>query len=247
MNKYDLQLFDDEQKNATIDDGNLVLRSHRVAFMEIEQGGKTVLYRMQGFTQLKATKSTTEYSRHYVDEKSERTDITGFSPQYDYSFDRYSPFEVHRSIAQISDDELLGSDARRNIVVVDLFDKTADGKFVARKRLYSVVPSDSDDGTDALVYSGSFKAAGDIVKGTATVSDDGMIATFTADAADDDASGDNASGNSGGGTTTTVYTQEQLATMELDAILAIADERNYTITDRTDKDSVITEFLTQQG
>ena len=42
------------------------------------------------------------------------------------------------------------------------------------------------------------------------------------------------------------YTQGELETMTLEEILAIGDARGYTFTDRTDKNEVITDFLSQQ-
>jgi hypothetical protein len=49
----------------------------------------------------------------------------------------------------------------------------------ARLRNYSVIPDTDGDSTDAYTYSGTFHADGDIQEGTATVSADGMTATFT--------------------------------------------------------------------
>ena len=56
--------------------------------------------------------------------------------------------------------------------------KRQDAK-VARKRTYSIIPDTTGDGTDALIYSGNFRAAGDIVMGTATSKDGWQTATFT--------------------------------------------------------------------
>ena len=72
------------------------------------------------------SKNASEYSRHYVDEESERTDVVGYAPSNDYEFDRYTNDLVQQKIAEITDDELLGSDAQVSIVVVDLFDIKAD-------------------------------------------------------------------------------------------------------------------------
>ena len=62
---------------------------------------------------------------------------------------------------------------------VDLF-SDGDAK-VARLRSYSVIPDTTGDGTDALIYSGNFRAAGDITKGTATSADNWTTCTFTPD------------------------------------------------------------------
>ena len=97
----------------------LVGRHKRVAFMDVAGDGNTYT-RMTGFTSMSESKNASEYSRHYVDEESERTDVVGYAPSNDYEFDRYTNDPVQQKIAEITDDELLGSDAQISIVVVDL-------------------------------------------------------------------------------------------------------------------------------
>ena len=41
----------------------------------------------EGFTDLSESKNPTEYSRKYIHEQSERTDVTGFAPAMAYSMD----------------------------------------------------------------------------------------------------------------------------------------------------------------
>lgn len=173
--RYELQMFD----NPSIDAATLVQRADRVAYMNVDSENKNTGLRMQGFTSMGDTKSPLEYSRRYVDEKTERKDVSGYSAEISFAFDRYSPFPVHESIAQVFEDELVGTDTHRDIIVVDFFDKKSNSSYAARKRRYSIIPNNSGDSNDALTYSGSFKAVGDPVKGTATVSDDGLTATFT--------------------------------------------------------------------
>lgn len=157
-------------------DAKLIKRSRRVAFMNVGTAEEPVYVRMQGFTQTSESKSPTEYSRQYVDEDVERSDVVGYATQLAYSFDRHSPFAPHQKIAEISDNELTGSDAQVDIVTVDLFTE-GDAK-EARLRTYSVIPDTTGDGTDALIYSGNFRAAGDIMMGTATSSDNWQTVTF---------------------------------------------------------------------
>lgn len=101
----------------------------------------------------------------------------------DYEFDLYMNDAVQKKLATITDDELLGSDAQVTVVVVDLFDeKTGESTTcTARKRDWSVIPDTEGDGTDALIYKGSLKAAGEIIKGTATTTDIWQTCTFTAE------------------------------------------------------------------
>lgn len=90
----------------------LVLRANRKMFMGVVGTGSTVTYtRMRGFTTLSESKNPVEYSRKYIDETFETTDVTGMSPSYDFTFDRMTPNAVLDDIADIIDNETLGSDA----------------------------------------------------------------------------------------------------------------------------------------
>lgn len=174
MKKYDFQIFEevDNLKEAT-----LVGRSKRVAFMDVGKPESSKFVRMQGFTSMSEQKSPTEYSRRYVDEDTERSDVTGYATAQAFSFDRYSPFSVHKKLADIIDGEKLGSDTHVDIVVVDLF-STGEAK-LARKRTYAVIPDTTGDGTDALIYSGTFRAASAIEEGTASSKDGWQTITYT--------------------------------------------------------------------
>ena len=157
----------------------LVGRHRRLSFMKA--GGTNGTYeRMTGFTSLGESKESKEYSRQYVDEATERTDVVGYATGVDYEFDRHTNTPVHEVIAAISDDEIVGTDAQVEIVTVDLFEASgSDGACKARMRTYSVIPDSSGNSTDALTYSGKFKAAGEIVEGTATSSDGWKTCMFT--------------------------------------------------------------------
>ena len=156
----------------------MVRRSQRLSFMNTGTTAEPVWSRMTGFTSVKDSKNPKEYTRQYVDMDMESADVVGYSNSVDYSFDRYTNTPVHERIAEITDDELMGTDAHVEIVTVDLF---TEGKFVARKRTYAVIPNGSGDGTDALIYSGSFKAVTEIEKGTATTTDKWLTCVFTPD------------------------------------------------------------------
>lgn len=158
----------------------LVNRSDRVAFMEVDIGGTKKYVRMTEFTAMTNAKNPKEYSRHYVDERSERSDVVGYAPSTEYSFDRTTNTPVHNAIAKIHDGEAIGTDSHVNIVVVDLFDVASDNKYMARKRTYSVIPSQDGEGTDALIYSGAFKSVSEIIPGTASTTDEWKTLTFTA-------------------------------------------------------------------
>lgn len=151
-----------------LNNGNLVTRPKKLAFYEVY---KNIFYRMEGFTDLSYSQNPKEYSRQYVDEEFERTDIVGYAPSISYSFDRYTNNEVLTDIVKITENEYVGDLMKRRIVTVDLSGvDVGDGN--AKMREYSVIPDTNGDSTDCLTYSGNFKAKGALVDCFATSSDD---------------------------------------------------------------------------
>ncbi|MEG2428597.1 MAG: hypothetical protein RSB58_09245 [Clostridium sp.] len=134
---------------------------------------------MQKFTSISEGKEAKEYNRQYVDEDSETADVVGYASGVDYEFDRYTNNPVQEMVARVTDDEIVGTDAQVEIVTVDVFADNGSGECPARKRTYSIVPDSIGDGTDALIYSGSLKAASEITKGYATTGDKWQTCTFT--------------------------------------------------------------------
>ncbi len=131
----------------------------------------------EGFTAFTESKNAVSYQRRYIHEITKRTDVTGYAPVIDYEFEVYSSNPAIEKIRSITDYELVGEEARVEILCVDLFDETeTSGVYRAFRRSYSVIPDECGDGTDALVYTGTMKAVGDIVTGTFVRS----TGTFTA-------------------------------------------------------------------
>lgn len=159
---------------------DILKRSDKLAFYGVpSEGGEYTYHRMKGFTSLSTSKNPKEYSRQYVDEDSERTDVVGYSPSLSFNFDRAKDNAVHDDIIGIYDGEKLGADAVRPIVIVDITE--TEGNAVCRT--FSIIPDSEGDGTDAYTYSGTFRAAGEKQLGTATSEDGWKTITFTSDAA----------------------------------------------------------------
>ena len=135
---------------------------------------------MTKFTEKKQKKNATEYSRTYVDEDGEVTDVTGYSPEISYAFDQYTGNAVHEKLVDITDNEKTGADALVNILIVDFSKKASTGSsYEARLRTYSVIPDTEGDSTDAYTYSGTFRKNGGFKVGTAVLSENDTVATFT--------------------------------------------------------------------
>ena len=159
-------------------DRKLVKRSDKVSFLGCLAEGSETFNRMRGFTTLSGSKNPTEYSRRYVDEEFETTDVTGYSPSLDFGFDQYIGDPVHEEMVGILDNEKLGTEARRNIVTVDFSQEAGEGSYKAVKREYAIIGDAEGDSMDAYTYSGTFRATGKRVVGTATVDETGAVATF---------------------------------------------------------------------
>ena len=156
----------------------LVKRSGKVAFMDISTTQIPNFLRMRKFTEISKSKNPTEYSRTYVDEDGEVTDVTGYSEEISYAFDLYSGNLVHEKIVKITDDELTGDEALVNILIVDFSKPSGDG-YEARLRTYTTVPDTEGDATEAYTYSGTFRKNSIMTKGIAKLNADKTVATFT--------------------------------------------------------------------
>lgn len=145
-----------------IDSLKLKKRSEKLAFMEIKTGSSSSYCRLEGFTTQTHNANATEYSRRYVDEDTERTDVTGYSESINYNFDHYLHQPALEEIVKITENELTGTDAVRNILLVDMTSNSgsSDAQYTATMRPYAIVPSSNGDTTDCMTYSGDFKSRG---------------------------------------------------------------------------------------
>lgn len=158
----------------------LVKRSRKVAFMDVSTTSIANFLRMTKFTEISKSKNPTEYSRSYVDEDGEVTDVTGYSEEISYNFDLHVGNLVHEKLVDITDNEKTGADALVRILQVD-FTKPKGSGYEARLRTYSVVPDAEGDSTDAYTYSGAFRKNSNMTIGTATMNADNTVATFVAE------------------------------------------------------------------
>lgn len=146
----------------------IVKRAERQHYMNTGSGDSPVWSLIgEGFTEFTESKNALSTQRRYIHETTKRTDVTGYAPVIDYEFEVYSGNAVIDRLRRAADEELTGDDAKVDILSVDLFDETeTKGVYPAIRRKYSVVPDECGDGTDALCYTGTLKAVGDIEKGT---------------------------------------------------------------------------------
>lgn len=146
----------------------IVKRAQKVSFVETVPAG--TLARMKGFTALSISKNPKEYTRQYVDEEGEDTDVVGYSPSMEFALDQRLADASQKPFIDIIDGELVGDAAKLNIVTVDM---STVAPFKAIKRQYVVVAGSEGDSMDAYTYAGTLKAvAGTKEEGTATSTDE---------------------------------------------------------------------------
>ncbi len=163
---------------------NLIKRCDKLAFYGIKSGSTTTYKRMSGFTDMSVSKNAKEYVRQYIDEEFEQSDVVGYSPSISFAFDLYLGNDVHEDISKISDNELTGSDAVREIIIVDTKNGNDTDGYYAIKRNFAVIVESEGNGTEAYQCSGTFKVKGEKIFGKAKTTDDWASCVFTEDSAE---------------------------------------------------------------
>ena len=92
--------------------------------------------------------------------------------------------DVHEDISKISDNELTGSDAVREIIIVDTKNGNDTDGYYAIKRNFAVIVESEGNGTEAYQCSGTFKVKGEKIFGKAKTTDDWASCVFTEDSAE---------------------------------------------------------------
>lgn len=157
---------------------SFVKRSDKVAYYGIEDGS---FERMTGFTDISVSKNPREYTRQYVDQDFEQSDVVGFSPAISFGFDQEKGNNVHNDIVSISDNELLGENAIRDIVLADFTEGDEENGYKAVKRSFAVIVSSEGNSGESYKYSGTFKVKGNKVFGKVKSNDNFKTVTFTED------------------------------------------------------------------
>lgn len=149
----------------------------------------TTFQRMKGFTSGGRSLNASEYSRRYIDEKTERVDTVAYATAIAYAFDRMFGNPIHDYLAKVHDNELTGE--MIPIVTVN-FNEPVDNGYKAKFRLWSIAPEGDGESTDAYDYTGSFKANGSIIEGVAKVLEGNTNEPLTITAISFEASGEQA-------------------------------------------------------
>ena len=145
---------------------SLVLRHQWESYMNTGTG-EAEAYSLigEGFTTFPESKNPQEYTRKYINYKTEKSDVIGYSPSISYSCDVITGDPVIARIMEVTDKEMLGNDTHVDIVSVNLWEGSANS-YTAYKRTFAIIPDGKGDGTEAMIYTGTMKAVSDIVVGT---------------------------------------------------------------------------------
>jgi hypothetical protein len=118
----------------------------------------------------------------YINQSSETTDTTSYSPQYSFECDLMYTDSTIKKVYDIAKNRETGSNAVVTILVVDKFDPgVSTGTYVARKETLAVAVT-SLDGEKKMAMSGNLNGQGDGVKGVFTPASGETPASFVADA-----------------------------------------------------------------
>lgn len=148
-----------------IDQLDVKKRSEKLSFLEVQtSSGESEYYRMEAFTNLTFSQNTEESSVQFVDEDTKRTRVVGHSESVDYEFLHYIGQPALEEIVKITEGEMIGKKAVRNIITVDMTtaNLSSGSNYTAKAtiRPYSVVPNSNGGSTEYMSYSGTFKANG---------------------------------------------------------------------------------------
>ena len=159
----------------------IVKRSDKLAFFGVKnESGDVTYYRMKGFSEISTKSNAIEYSRKYVDEQFEQSDVVGYSPSISYAFDQFQDNQVHEDLVNIARRELVGEDAVRSVIIVDFACGGAnEGTYTAVKRDFSVICDAEGADADTYTYSGTLKVKGEKQFGRATSTDSWETCEFT--------------------------------------------------------------------
>jgi len=156
-----------------------VKRNDKLAFYGVKGETETITFnRMKGFTDMSGAKNPIEYTRRYVDEPFEQSDVVGYSPSFSYGFDQHKGNAVHNDIIKIHNDELVLNEAVREIIFVDMTDGDETAGYSAIKRDFAVIADTEGGSVDAYTYTGTLKVKSEKVKGTVTSTDNWQTCTF---------------------------------------------------------------------
>lgn len=158
-----------------------ILRYKLADYLNIAADGATPDYRYmnKGINTLDEDSTPQLDSKTYVGDKSETTSVKGYKVKFPFDADLIKDEEVTMNLYKVCRNQLVGSDAERDFIRVDLYDPIvgAANKYKARKFRVSIEANGAKGaGGETVVCSGNLNGIGDFVDGYF----DTVTKTFTA-------------------------------------------------------------------
>jgi hypothetical protein len=135
-------------------------RNVKMAYVRTEEDHKSIYKKLTGFTEFAVSYNAKEYSRKYIDEKNEKTEVVAYQPSISYSFDKDEYNISQIPFIRAADMEYTGFDARTEIIIVDFMTGDLDG-MRAFYREYVIIPDTEGDDANVYTYSGTLRAFGE--------------------------------------------------------------------------------------
>lgn len=137
----------------------MLSRNKKLAFVEVYNDDGVGYERLTGFTEFTVNLNPKEYSRKYVDELNERSEVVAYHPTISYKFDHEAGNNAQQVFVDAADYECIGDEATVTIAIVDLSVPSSSGVEVIM-RDYVIVPDSEGDDANVYTYSGTMRACG---------------------------------------------------------------------------------------
>lgn len=147
-----------------------ILRYKLADYLNLDETGVTPAYAYmnKGINTLDEDSTPQLDSKTYVGDKSETTSVKGYKVKFPFDTDLIKDEAVTMSLYKVCHDQLVGSDAERDFVRVDLYDPIPNttNKYKARKFRVSVESNGAKGaGGETVVCSGNLNGIGDFIAG----------------------------------------------------------------------------------
>lgn len=145
---------------------NVVKRHQYADYLNIGTDAEEYVLMGSGFTTLDEQPGAQSESVKYVNEKTSSSEVVSYETVFPFEADQIMEEKAVMEIYTIGRNHLIGADAQREYVRVELWNKgTGANEFKARKFTVSVEVSETS-GENKMAMSGNLNAVGDPIDGT---------------------------------------------------------------------------------
>ena len=159
-------IYEKKADEKKISNDIIMKRNDKLMYYGIGKGSEKVYLKMSEFTRLVTDKNPLETKTLFSCFRWWRK--VRYMPYIGYSFERHLENPVHNDIAKICDKEFTGAASVRSIVTVDFTHPLGKGEsYAAHIRKFAVVGGREAEGVELYEYTGTMRAIGKVICGTA--------------------------------------------------------------------------------